>query len=233
MKCERCGIKTATSHIVSVVNGKKEEHHYCNECLLRGSLFGVLTQDLKLPFFDGANDDYDDDYDDEFAARAEYDDGGDYDDDDDTDGAFSIPEDFPPFLREACERIKKEISDSGKKRDGGEKEKRKNDEPEVFCSVCGISLKEILKTQKAGCAKCYQVFENVLSKKHRICFDGKKYCGKTYNPKLMSCDIDYLQNELSIAVKNQDYEQAAAIRDSINDAKKKILQKNASEANIE
>jgi protein-arginine kinase activator protein McsA len=49
----------------------------------------------------------------------------------------------------------------------------------------------------------------------------------------MNCDIDYLQNELSIAVKNQDYEQAAVIRDSINDAKKKILQKNASEANIE
>ena len=230
MKCERCGTKTATSHIISVVNGEKEEHHYCNECLLRGSLFGVLAQDLKLPFFDVADDDYDDD---EFVARGEYDEG-DYDDyDDDADEMFPVPEDLPPFLREACERIKKEISNSGKKRNSGEKEKQKDSEPEVFCSVCGISLKEILKTQKAGCAKCYQVFENVLSKKHNICSDGKKYCGKTYNPKLMSCDIDYLQNELSIAVKNQDYEQAAAIRDSINDAKKKILQKNASEANIE
>jgi len=231
MKCERCGTKTATSHIISVVNGEKEEHHYCNECLLRGSLFGVLTQDLKLPFFDGAGGDYDD----EFAARGEYDEGDDYDDDDvdDADDAFPDPQGFPQFLREAYERIKKEVSSSGKKRDGGETENLKSDEPEVFCSVCGISLKEILKTQKAGCAKCYQVFENVLSKKHQICFDGKKYCGKTYNPKLMSCDIDYLQNELNIAVKNQDYEQAAAIRDSINDAKKKILQKNASEANIE
>jgi len=229
MKCERCGNKTATSHIISVVNGEKEEHHYCNECLLRGSLFGVLAQDLKLPFFDGADGDYDDD---EFAVRGEYDEDGDYDDDD-VDDAFPDPQDFPQFLRGAYERIKKEISNSGKKRDGDEKEKLKDDEPEVFCSVCGISLKEISKTQKAGCAKCYQVFENVLSKKRQICFDGKKYSGKTYNPKLMSCDIDYLQNELSIAVKNQDYERAASIRDNINDAKKKILQKNASEANIE
>ena len=32
MKCESCGHEQASVHMTSIVNGVKEEHHYCTQC---------------------------------------------------------------------------------------------------------------------------------------------------------------------------------------------------------
>lgn len=32
MKCESCGHEPASVHMTSIVNGVKEEHHYCTQC---------------------------------------------------------------------------------------------------------------------------------------------------------------------------------------------------------
>ena len=36
MKCDSCGKENANVHMTSIVNGVKEEHHYCQQCALRG-----------------------------------------------------------------------------------------------------------------------------------------------------------------------------------------------------
>lgn len=32
MKCDSCGKENANIHMTSIVNGAKEEHHYCQQC---------------------------------------------------------------------------------------------------------------------------------------------------------------------------------------------------------
>jgi len=93
--------------------------------------------------------------------------------------------------------------------------------PTVCCPSCGVSQEDVTATQKAGCAKCYQVFDSILVQKYRRFSDGKHYCGKGYEPKIIWSDIDYLQNELSVAVKDQNFERAARLRDEMLKLKKK------------
>jgi protein arginine kinase activator len=43
MLCEKCGLNEAQTHYKTVVNGKVDEHHYCNSCaaeLLGGQISG-------------------------------------------------------------------------------------------------------------------------------------------------------------------------------------------------
>ena len=39
MICEKCGKRTATTHVKTIVNGKLTEHHFCAECA--GSTMGL------------------------------------------------------------------------------------------------------------------------------------------------------------------------------------------------
>ncbi len=43
MLCERCGKKTATTHIKSSINGVSEQHHLCSECAHEYSAHNSLS----------------------------------------------------------------------------------------------------------------------------------------------------------------------------------------------
>ena len=50
MKCESCGNENASIHMTSIVNGVKEEHHYCPHCANQydtgtGSMFSSMFDD--------------------------------------------------------------------------------------------------------------------------------------------------------------------------------------------
>ena len=50
MKCESCGHENASIHMTSIVNGVKEEHHYCPQCANQhdtgtGSMFSSMFDD--------------------------------------------------------------------------------------------------------------------------------------------------------------------------------------------
>jgi len=213
MKCERCGTKTATSHIISIVNGKKEEHHYCNECLDKGSPFGKIIRGLGEHMDNNADDDFYDDCElDENGIPFEYSGGA-----DESMTPFDIIESIARLAAKEVyeeERFYEEDKTSGIM-SAREKERHKKDEPLIVCPLCGMTSELIYKTRKAGCAKCYSVFETFLMERYRMCYDTPEYHGKTYSSKSTSKDIDYLQSELSVAVKSQNYERAAEISDNI------------------
>ena len=218
MKCEKCG-KTATSHVTSLMNGKKEEHHYCSECFTHTQPFGNIAKGLNLPSFvvEEIGRDFEEDMDgeeglDENAETYEYSCCDDAD-------AHNVP----AFLKNIVMSFAGEVFDDAvvPQTAKGQDASKKDVSAANNCPGCGLSLADVSKTQKAGCAKCYQTFYNVLMKKYRRFSDGKNYSGKDYSPKLIWNDIDYLQNELSIAVKNQNFELAAQLRDGMKNLQKK------------
>lgn len=51
MICEKCGKRTATTHVKTIVNGKLTEHHLCAECASHSMGWGVDFGSLLSGFF--------------------------------------------------------------------------------------------------------------------------------------------------------------------------------------
>ncbi|BCI59463.1 UvrB/UvrC motif-containing protein [Solibaculum mannosilyticum] len=90
---------------------------------------------------------------------------------------------------------------------------------EVRCEGCGATFSDIVRTGKAGCAKCYETFyEQLLPSLQRI--HGKtKHTGKVPQSASQQAKKNHhlaqLKEQLNQAVEAQDYEQAAKLRDEI------------------
>ncbi|MBN1698276.1 MAG: UvrB/UvrC motif-containing protein [Spirochaetales bacterium] len=90
---------------------------------------------------------------------------------------------------------------------------------EKRCPVCGKGLGEILKDQKCGCSSCYSVYQKEIRRKLKQCYGHTRHHGK-YPERLLLMkrylfDIRELKEKLKIAVRNEDYEKAAELRDRI------------------
>ena len=213
MKCEKCKSREATSLVVSIVNGKREEHHYCNECMKMNNEFpfGQIINDIGRQIgdyymVDGGCDNSDLD---ENGVPFEY----------SSDGFGESQNVIPIELISGIVQIaaKEIMEDNGTvKSDASntsKKETVQNNEPLVVCPSCGMTSQLMQKSRKAGCAECYKIFESVLMERYRMHYGGKQaYHGKMYDK---SGDIDSLEKELNTAVKDQNYERAAQIRDII------------------
>lgn len=95
----------------------------------------------------------------------------------------------------------------------------------VVCSKCGWNTARFRETGRLGCANCYKVFEPVLRNAIANMHKGNIHLGK--HPKTvegsnaeMAMKLMSLQKELEQHVKREEYEEAAKIRDRINDLKK-------------
>ena len=91
------------------------------------------------------------------------------------------------------------------------------------CKYCGNTLKKIVKEHKAGCTECYSVFQKQIRK---IVFTnaGKtEHIGKFPNRfalyKKFLMDIGSLKKQLKDSLKEENYENAADIRDAISKMK--------------
>lgn len=101
------------------------------------------------------------------------------------------------------------------------------------CGYCGSSFNDIVNSGKVGCAHCYDKFESKLNPSIEKLHGRTKHVGKhvTYveekaepekseeAPKKIN-KLDELKQELKQAVKEQRFEDAAVIRDKINDLTK-------------
>ncbi len=90
---------------------------------------------------------------------------------------------------------------------------------EVACAGCGITLSQFQSSGRFGCADCYQTFrEDVQGLVEKI-HDASQHVGKV--PHRVSSevsvqkDIRQLQMELKRAIRREDYERAAQLRDQI------------------
>ncbi len=92
------------------------------------------------------------------------------------------------------------------------------------CPVCGQTRSQLAASGRAGCAKCYEVFEAELGKiiygihgnvTHNGAFPGKH----AENARKIK-EIEALKKEQQAAIAEQDYEKAAVLRDKIRELEK-------------
>ncbi|MCD7904626.1 MAG: UvrB/UvrC motif-containing protein [Clostridiales bacterium] len=100
----------------------------------------------------------------------------------------------------------------------------------LSCNSCGTSLNDLSNTSFLGCPDCYDVFDSLVEKNLERCQRGTRHLGKRPNrlgsPKAEESkkakkekkplsEADSLRAELKAAVKAENYEKAAELRDKI------------------
>lgn len=96
------------------------------------------------------------------------------------------------------------------------------------CKTCGLTYEEFLKNGKFGCPNCYQNFGKVLNKNLRSIHGadmhtGKKPVGYISEAKRLVNQLPELEKlsiQLQQAVEQEQYEEAAKLRDRIKELKK-------------
>lgn len=114
----------------------------------------------------------------------------------------------------------------------------KKENKEVECSFCGSTFESIAKSGKIGCANCYKVFYDRLIPSIQRIHGNTKHSGKRpgsaaliLHPRAQlssaAMKIQEKQNELEKAIKEQNFEYAAVLRDEITALK--LGEENANE----
>lgn len=95
------------------------------------------------------------------------------------------------------------------------------------CEFCGSTYSDITKSGHVGCAKCYEVFGDLLMPSIRRIHGNTTHCGKNSelykdnskkSPELTKEEkIKQLKAELDKAVAEQNFEHAAELRDKIKE----------------
>jgi protein arginine kinase activator len=97
---------------------------------------------------------------------------------------------------------------------------------EIKCSKCGLSFSKFQKTGKFGCSNCYDEFSDVLQPIIIGIHGHNHHRGKV--PKrtspniILKKEVEDLMLKLEEAVKKEEFEIAAVIRDEIKKVKEKL-----------
>ncbi|UCE99036.1 MAG: UvrB/UvrC motif-containing protein [Planctomycetota bacterium] len=98
-------------------------------------------------------------------------------------------------------------------------------EQESICPHCGFTLDQFTKKAVLGCPYDYEVFEKSLLPLIKRAHDGKtshrgKVPSKASKDTKKQVELMSLRRELETAIKSEDYELAAKLRDKINQFEK-------------
>lgn len=92
--------------------------------------------------------------------------------------------------------------------------------PRMVCPKCSMSIEEFRKTSKLGCAHCYEAFEPYIKHIVKSVHGSQEHTGKKplRMGKLLSRtdQILDLESRLKIALLQEDYYEAALIRDELH-----------------
>ncbi|MBT8044124.1 MAG: UvrB/UvrC motif-containing protein [Verrucomicrobiae bacterium] len=89
-----------------------------------------------------------------------------------------------------------------------------------ICPGCGFAFDDLKKTGRLGCSQCYQFFREQIIHNLGGMHKGTRHTGRV--PKGMleaferSQQLEKLQQEMEEAIRSEDYEKAAALRDTMN-----------------
>ncbi|MBS0658235.1 MAG: UvrB/UvrC motif-containing protein [Verrucomicrobia bacterium] len=87
------------------------------------------------------------------------------------------------------------------------------------CPACGFTQADFKKTQRMGCSECYETFADSIMAPLRSNHKGSEHIGKLPARQFRRVEaqrrMGALQSDLAKAVKQEDYEGAAQIRDAI------------------
>jgi protein arginine kinase activator len=90
---------------------------------------------------------------------------------------------------------------------------------ELQCPSCELTISQFQATGRFGCADCYKAFESEILPLIEKIHDSTQHVGKVpgrASPEVaLQKEVRHLQLELKRAVKQEDYEKAATLRDRI------------------
>ncbi len=93
---------------------------------------------------------------------------------------------------------------------------------EIVCVRCGMSFAEFKRAGRLGCAECYRAFHQQLQPILRRLHGAVQHVGRTVQQGRKRAqerlEVQRLRVELEKAIKAEDYERAAALRDRLKKA---------------
>lgn len=99
------------------------------------------------------------------------------------------------------------------------------------CARCGLSYEDFKRVGRLGCGECYKTFKTSLAPLLKRIHGANQHLGKSPNPQALdeqksnlkrSQELEQAKQELAKAVKNEDFEVAATLRDKIKFLEKKV-----------
>jgi len=90
---------------------------------------------------------------------------------------------------------------------------------EIKCPQCGFTQADFKKSGRLGCAECYKTFADGLEGLLKSMHKGTRHAGKVpeglQQTRDLSDRLNALQQKLAKAIQEENFEQAAALRDEI------------------
>jgi len=87
--------------------------------------------------------------------------------------------------------------------------------PSKSCPTCGMKSKDFAKTSRLGCPACYEAFREALDPFLAQIQNGPRHEGKVPAKEQRTAEIMGLRRNLKGAVAQQNFEEAARLRDRI------------------
>ena len=102
----------------------------------------------------------------------------------------------------------------------------KTEAPGVQCSMCGFTQADFKKAGRLGCPECYKTFSDALDGLLKTMHKGTRHVGKVPESLRQSRDLSdrmkLLEKKLSKAIDDEDFEEAAILRDEIKQTKARV-----------
>lgn len=95
---------------------------------------------------------------------------------------------------------------------------------ELVCPQCSWRESQLNSSGRLGCENCYKVFSSLLNDALKKMHHGSSHVGKQPSGKgtelgAWHCELARLQKRLQQAIAEENYEEAAILRDKVNDLK--------------
>ncbi|MDU0894259.1 MAG: UvrB/UvrC motif-containing protein [Anaerococcus sp.] len=193
MKCERCG-KDASVSVKAIVNGYEHDFYLCNDCLKK---YTDMSEENGIPNEEGFH---------KINLNNKK--------------LESLIQKFVPSLDDMI--------------DGYYEYKcNQNNHPYSYmeglnqkaCPNCG-NLESNIRNGIFGCKECYKLSDNLSRKVLKTYNNYDKYTGKFPKKdrefKQVALEIKNLQEKLDLSIATEDYEQAADLKEQIDDLNMKV-----------
>lgn len=109
-----------------------------------------------------------------------------------------------------------------------EAEKRADEADSTKCPKCGFSIADFKKSGRLGCAACYTIFAEPLEPLLKTMHKGSKHTGKVPHGlrevQNMNEHLRKLQQQLQEAIKVENFEEAAFLRDEMKKTRELMAQ---------
>jgi protein arginine kinase activator len=97
---------------------------------------------------------------------------------------------------------------------------------EIRCERCGFTQTDFKKSGRLGCPECYRTFSEALEGLLKTMHKGTRHVGKVPEALRQARDltdrIKLLQKKLTKAIQEEDFEQAAILRDEIKQTSSRL-----------